>query len=756
MSDPTAPRPVPDLHALLPAVHRTEDLRQGGPLQALLDVLSAQADLVRRDIDGLWDDLFIATCADWVVPYLGDLVGARPLHDVDQALRRDVARTIERRSRKGVLPMLEELAHDATGWGIHAVAERERLAWSQHLAHVRSHGPPLRASARLDPAVSLVGPIEVRDADRMDRVGGAFDEAARTVDVRHHRRDRARPHVRNVTFHAAPHKVLPVEHVVLQRVDLPAGHPHAGRAFRIGHLQADIPLFAQARLPPGSATDPALPPFEAARPIRPLALHLDLEQARRRRLAREPGEAAYVGPDRSLVFWDGRTPVPARRIHAMDLSEWGAVPSPADPAHLVSAIPDRLRYVDHMGVGIKDATGAVRPLTVSAAVDPRTGRVVLAGKGERRLRVTYHRGVPAHLGGGSYWRPRPEPTAPPQDRWRAVVPGDYPGIGEALNAWEASGVRSGLLEVASNGVREAVASIRLPPNGELVVRSKDRFWPHLRADLRRAKDLASPHLRISIEAYGAKDARLVLDGFCVQGQVRVHGELELHVQHCTLVPGLQLTPECLPAEPQEPSLVAGAHMDLDLHLDHAITGPLRLPPESARITARDSILQAPGGELAVAGPDLELERCTVFGRVAARTLHASETLFVEPVTVERRQAGCVRYSHVPHGSATPRRFQCQPDLAVAALGKDATPEERDLARARVAPIFLSRRYGHPDHARLRPDTDEAVREGAEGGAEMGAHHLLRDPHREQNLDARMAESLPPGRRPTLDIQEDRP
>jgi hypothetical protein len=48
----------------------------------LLDLLLAgvdeQRDLLAADIDRFWDDLFIESCADWAVPYIGALVGLPP------------------------------------------------------------------------------------------------------------------------------------------------------------------------------------------------------------------------------------------------------------------------------------------------------------------------------------------------------------------------------------------------------------------------------------------------------------------------------------------------------------------------------------------------------------------------------------------------------------------------------------------------------------------------------------------------------
>src|SRR5882724_9048244 len=46
-----------------------EAKRQRGPLKALLSVIAEQAAVLEDNLDQLYDDLFIETCAEWVVPY---------------------------------------------------------------------------------------------------------------------------------------------------------------------------------------------------------------------------------------------------------------------------------------------------------------------------------------------------------------------------------------------------------------------------------------------------------------------------------------------------------------------------------------------------------------------------------------------------------------------------------------------------------------------------------------------------------------
>jgi hypothetical protein len=93
----------------------------------------------------------------------------------------------------------------------------------------------------------------------------------------------------------------------------------------------------------------------------------------------------------------------------------------------------------------------------------------------------------------------------------------------------------------------------------------------------------------------------------------------------------------------------------------------------------------------------------------------------------RRQEGCVRFSHVPAGSLTPRRHHCVP--------------EQEADAARVAPVLTSRRYGDPGYCQLADRTSVLVREGADDESEMGAFHHLQLARREAHLRTRLDEHL---------------
>ncbi len=180
------------LYGLLPAIYRIRDAERGEPLRALLGILEEQLELLEGDVGGLYDDHFIETCEEWVVPYVGDLLGVRLLHNVESgglvSQRALVANTLSFRRRKGTLSMLEDLARDVTGWRAKAVAFFELLGWSQNLNHLRfdfTPNPDPREPDRLNPpAADRVGTVNLRHLDAVDRLEGPFDVLAHTVDVR--------------------------------------------------------------------------------------------------------------------------------------------------------------------------------------------------------------------------------------------------------------------------------------------------------------------------------------------------------------------------------------------------------------------------------------------------------------------------------------------------------------------------------------------------------------------------------------------
>jgi hypothetical protein len=149
------------------------------------------------------------------------------------------------------------------------------------------------------------------------------------------------------------------------------------------------------------------------------------------------------------------------------------------------------------------------------------------------------------------------------------------------------------------------------------------------------------------------------------------------------------------------------------------------------------------------GASVQIERSTVLGSSSMRSLEASNSIFTDKVDVEQRQVGCMRFCVLPYASRTPRRFRCQPDLALAKralqlslLSIEDIPElEKDAVLARLQPVFTKLNYGDPAYAQLSPTCAEEIRTGAENGSEMGVFCMQQQPQREANLHAALDEYL---------------
>ena len=133
----SAPDPIAftqRLYSRLPAHYRQRDAERNLPMLALLRVIGTQASLLRQNLDDLWDDFFIETCEDWVVPYLGALLGTRLLaNPVGQSNRLDVWNTVAWRRSRGTPRMLQSLSPAIAGWPAGLAEFYRNLVWSQNM-----------------------------------------------------------------------------------------------------------------------------------------------------------------------------------------------------------------------------------------------------------------------------------------------------------------------------------------------------------------------------------------------------------------------------------------------------------------------------------------------------------------------------------------------------------------------------------------------------------------------------------------------
>ena len=599
------------LYNLLPAIYRVRDAEQGGPLQALLSVLAEQATALEENLAQLYDDQFIETAADWIVPYIGDLIGYRGLYGVTPELtspRAEVANTIAYRRRKGTAAMLEQLARDVTGWDARVVEFFERLATTQYMNHTRPG--------------NLQAP-DLRRWEPLERIGTAFDTIAHTADVRHISRRCGKYNIPNVGVFLWRLAACPLTRSPGFAVD--------ATRYTFSPLGNAAPLFTDPQTE--NAITHLAEPFNVPLPISRRVLHEQLE--------------SYYGDGKSIFIElaardaGGKLdpalkpqPVPASQIIVCDLSDViGAGGAVTGWAHLP-------------------------PPPGKVALDPVLGRLAFPADPKKIALVSYHYGFSVEMGGGEYER-----AATFDAELKPLVPVQMPGqittalggegvveirdsgryaetpiinaaAGKRVELRAANGVRPTLAlggELAISGGADAEVTL----NGLLIAGGTLRVTGQLRR-LRLRHCTLVPGLALDGAGKPVSPAAPSLI-------VESAGTL-VEIDHCILG-GLRVTD--------------GATVTIsDSIVDAA----------AASAVAEDAVAYAglpdPGpGKLPPPGGDLTVANSTLIGKVHARQMPlASNVIFLArlaaadawkfPVHVDQRQAGCVRFSFVPTGSRT--------------------------------------------------------------------------------------------------------
>ncbi|MFH8736155.1 hypothetical protein [Streptomyces sp. NPDC017964] len=698
---------TPDqVYALLPAVHRRLDAEHGSKLYELLSVIAAQARVVQDDIEQLYDNWFIETCEDWVVPYIGDLVGYRILPGTTAALsdssspaygllaaaapRREVANTVANRRRKGTLALLEDLAADVADWPSRAVECRRLLAVTQPIRRYTTEDYDARRRLRRG------GLVDLRRIDTLDRIDGPFDELAHTAEVP--RADSARRagqyNIPGVSLHVWRLRAHAVTKAPALCVD------RARSCYTFSILGNDTELFTKP-VPEPSACHVA-DEMNVPAPIRRRALTERLYD--------------YYGPLKSVCVWTGPHPdrdvVALDRIVSADLSDW-----------------------------------SYSPRAGQVALDPVLGRIRFPEQTdlERGVRVTYHHAFSSDFGGGEYPRPG-NMVGPTVARYRVGPREEHHRITDAIERWRSEKPHSpeAVIEITGNDVHRDLKNILLEPEDRLTLRAEDGSRPVLALPDRSENGPAS----LRITGTGPREGplpRIVLDGLMVTGgSVQVRGKVgQLIVRHCTFVPGWDLGAHGLPRSSEEASLEL-IDTPVCVEVEHSILGTVVVSRDEAatepnRLFLSDSVLDATYRDLAaLAGPEgryahalLTARRTTVIGSVRTRAVDLVENCLLDgDVQIAQQTKGSVRFCWLPPGSRTPRRLYCQPEHS-------GDPD-------RVALKFADTRYGTPDYVRLADTCAEEIRRGADDGSEPGALHDLFRPQRQDNLRARLAEYTPAG------------
>lgn len=705
-----------------------------GPLQSLMMLIAEQVAAVEEDLSQLYDDEFIETCSDWVIPYIGDLIGYQSVHGVAAAVaspRAEVAHTISLRRRKGTILALEQLARDVTGWGAHAVEFFKLLSDTQYMNHIRLHNhyaPDLRSW---------------KPQAYMDT---GFDATAHTVDVRRIAVERGRYNIQNIGIF-----LWSINSYLLANspsVAAPAS-PSGGICLRFNPLGRDMPLF---NLPVSQGSDITAPANPSNVPDRLLrrVLCQDIQTG---------AGAVYYGAGKSLVILLNGIPVSPYQLQICNLSgpegSWMNVPESGSP------------YL--------------------AAVDPEMGRISLppaaSGASAPTVLASFCYGFNGDMGGGPYPRNDQPADDQPVDAF-AVQPEAtsmvtqfnqsssvslLDALNKAIGNLSPPRIGAVALEINDNGIYPLVAETGVPLALNIPAGATFEF---------RAADGCRPTIVLGgeLSVSGGANSSLYLNGLLVTYAPPTSGSPipasllnatgdasnllgNLYVTHCTFVPGWALP---LDNSPQATSLPLGAYFPalfaetpgLSLQIAKSILGTMWI---NGQVTASiaDSIIDAtdptgvayvastdPSGQTPEPGGPLSLSGCTVIGKVYSSLLSlVTDSLFWASRSATdmagnppswdaslwacQQQEGCIRFSYVPLASIVPRKYEC----VVEAVG---SPQ----------PVFVSLQYGDPGYCKLSPCTDDQIRRGADDGGEMGGFHFVLAPQRETDLSVRIQEYMP--------------
>ena len=716
-----------EIYDLLPAIYRTRDALNGGPLQALFAMLAEQAAIVEDNIQQLYDDQFIETCAPWVIPYIGDLIGYNSIFEVAGTAfdsRAEVANTIGYRRRKGTLIALQQVARDVSGRPAVVVECFRRLIVTESMRHPRPRH---------------VATADIRNAVMLNRFGTAFDRENYTVDVRRiapRQRTASDPDTTplDMALHGGGRFNIPDLAIHLWRwnswqVVQAAAVSLGGGRYTFSPLGQDMPLFSVP--PPRTAFDRLSTRLDVPLPID------RTEFCRNTR--------AFYGSSVMLLA-DG-TPVDVTSIVAANLAD-----APGQPACTVPS--------SHI------------------AIDPELGRIQLAADVPvpLDLRVTYAYGYPAELGGGPYDRSASlEELDPATVGFFALVgSAGFPTLESAVVKWNALAPGESGLIVLPGFERYAVdlsglQAIELPAGSSLSLVAavpatdgcpQDIVWNNSCVTLVGDIEVECPAAQPLPDGTIPTAGQLLVSGVWLAGQLRVSGgSASIQVADATLVPGLGLTGEGEPIAAGEPSIIVAAS-EVALTLNRSISGPIsaamggttRICSCIVDSTSPYCVAYA-GPGLTSTGADLHVEDSTIVGKVHTRTMSlASNTIFwaqlarrdpwQAAIWADRRQTGCMRFCSLPFDSITPRRYNCLPPDAAS--------------QPALEPRFITLRYGRPSYALLSGDVPVALWRGADNGSQIGAYLQLQETEAVVNVQVRAQEYVPVGQECGIFLRPSRP
>jgi hypothetical protein len=507
------------IYDLLPAIYKIRDKEEGEPLKALLEIIGEQVEFIEDDIEKLYNNWFIETCDEWLVPYIGDLLQARilnPVTKVTSSHRSWVANTISYRRKKGTLAALEQLSRDVTGWNCHAVEFMENIVTAQYLNHLR---------------LEHTATVNLRNKDTLELMDTPFDISTHTLDVRNIDSKRGYYNIPNIGIFLWRLQAYPV-------INAPAFSIGEGK-YTFSQLGYDLPIYNLA---------------ERETSINQIASELNVPLRIRRTLLKKYVEIYRISK-RNFAYKNSIKIVKSVLVQNENSEVIETQVSPED------IIVCNLSNWDH------------RPFTSlpsgKVAIDPELGRIVFPDSEQKivDVHVSYYYGFSGEIGGGFYERTESEielslaKEKEEQENFyhykisKKHVESSFDTLFEALKKWKTEeyyNSKDVIFEIIDSEIYTDVDTdghninpieIEIPENVTVVIKSQKLQRPVFR--------LYNP-----ITIRGKSESRIIFDGIFFTLAVNsseLHDDqlydnnnillkilkgdlLELDINHCTFVP----------------------------------------------------------------------------------------------------------------------------------------------------------------------------------------------------------------------------
>ena len=770
------------LYDRLPEIYRIKDEEQSPryQLENYLALVEEVFGAIHENIESLYHDLFIETCDDWVIPYIGDLLGVSHLSGDPWTLRADVVDTIALRRRKGTLGAIELLVYNLTQWGVHCVELRENLVWSQHLNHQRPDEggePPYSLPSVTMYTVIRGGTATLRDPAMLSLLNTPFDPFAHIPDLKPPAFGCIRYNLPNLaiflwrleTYQVSVSK--PFSQGVYENTSASGDEANFVAQFDVHPLGEPVRLFNTHQFDPDRRPPVVTQVDETPGPV--LTARLT-----------EGSEAGAPGKYVVVETYDETD----HTLESLDVSDEGL------QLHLPGSVFADDEVWSFRGSSLYAWESSVQPPINNreVVIDPVIGRIAIgvntAAEGEalrEYLLLTYTYGAVGPVGA----HPISRSSSPSEWKGETVMMRTVNyhessgGLQDALNDIQDSGspivieIQDSMVHeldidaVSGNNTDDAEVSLQL--NRSLIIRAADGHRPIIRlarplrfrptnvrgADDDEQADFDAVMSNLTVRLEGLYLTRG--DSFPAGESLIARAALNsIEIINCTLDPGgyRELDGARAPIHTSITLMEPYGFSDSDeeeafnqtpeVIVQRSITGPLFIDP-GYRLFIQDSIIDAGSGvnddpataSFAVSGasnvasdswgPETQVNGITVFGRMRVESINGRGGIWVHTLEVLYNQKGCIKYSYFSgYGDRLPQNHAC-------VKGTDAQLR------------FTSEIFGHYAYGQIAHATDFEIRERGPGDDAMGAFGFLLQAHKWRNLGIRFREFMPVGVRPLL-------